>query len=93
MIDFKHKTLFAARSIHRLAAASDFDSVLMRSSQAVVHGLASAAGEWSGAPVSACHRVALAAHTGMLRDQGLILNLTFIRKGVEFVNPAERDPA
>ena len=44
--------------------------------------------------VSACHRIALAAETGVLRGHIVTLNLTFAaRKGAELVTPAERNPA
>ena len=92
--DFTHQTSFTARSIHQLAAAAGFDSVLARSSPPVAHGLASAARVVVWQLVSACHRVALAAETGMLRGHIVTLNLTFAaRKGAELVSPAERHPA
>jgi hypothetical protein len=42
--------------------------------------------------VSACYRIALTAETGVLRGHIVTLNLTFkARKGVDFVNPSERN--
>jgi 2-polyprenyl-3-methyl-5-hydroxy-6-metoxy-1,4-benzoquinol methylase len=80
--DFTHQTSFTARSVHQLAAAAGFDSVLTRSSPPVAHGLASAARAVTWQIVSACYRIALAAETGTLRGHIVTLNLTFAaRKG------------
>ena len=92
--DFTHQTSFTARSIRQLAAAAGFDTVLARSCPPVAHGLASAVRVMVWQVVSACHRIALAAETGMLRGHIVTLNLTFAaRKSAEPVNPADRNPA
>ena len=92
--DFTHQTSFTARSIRQLAAAAGFDAVLARSCPPVPHGLASAVRVMVWQAVSACHRIALAAETGMLRGHIVTLNLTFAaRKGAEPVNPSDRNPA
>jgi 2-polyprenyl-3-methyl-5-hydroxy-6-metoxy-1,4-benzoquinol methylase len=92
--DFTHQTSFTARSIHQLAIAAGFGSVLSRSSPPVAHGLASAVRVTVWQAVSACYRIALAAKTGMLRGHIVTQNLTFAaRKGAEFGSPADRDPA
>ena len=92
--DFTHQTSFTARSIRQLAAAAGFNSVLVRSSPPVAHGLGSAAGLIVWQMVSACHRVALAAETGMLRGHIVTLNVTYAaRKGAHLVSPADRNPA
>jgi 2-polyprenyl-3-methyl-5-hydroxy-6-metoxy-1,4-benzoquinol methylase len=92
--DFTHQTSFTARSIRQLAAAAGFDTVLARSSPPVAHGLASAARVMVWQLVSACHRIALAAETGMLRGHIVTLNLTFAAyKGTGPVDPAERNQA
>jgi 2-polyprenyl-3-methyl-5-hydroxy-6-metoxy-1,4-benzoquinol methylase len=88
--DFTHQTSFTARSIRQLAAAAGFDSVLTRSSPPVAHGLTSAARVAIWQIVSACHRIALAAETGILRGHIVTQNLTFAaRKGALTVKPAE----
>jgi 2-polyprenyl-3-methyl-5-hydroxy-6-metoxy-1,4-benzoquinol methylase len=92
--DFTHQTSFTARSIRQLAAAAGFDSVLVRSSPPVAHGLASAARVMVWQLVSTCHRIALAAETGILRGHIVTQNLTFAaRKGAEPTSPAQRNPA
>ena len=92
--DFTHQTSFTARSIRQLAAAAGFDMVLVRSCPPVAHGLASAMRVMVWQVVSACHRIALAAETGMLRGHIVTQNLTFAaRKSAEPVNPADRYPA
>ena len=92
--DFTHQTSFTARSIRQLAAAAGFDTVLARSCPPVAHGLASAVRVMVWQAVSACHRIALAAETGMLRGHIVTLNLTFAaRKSAEPVDPADRNPA
>lgn len=88
--DFTHQMSFTARSIRRLATAVGFDSVLSRSSPPVAHGLPSAARARVWQMVSACHRIALAAETGMLHGHIVTQNLTFAaRKGAVAVKPAE----
>ena len=92
--DFTHQTSFTARSIHQLATAAGFGSVLSRPSPPVAHGLASAARVTVWQVVSACYRIALFAETGMLRGHIVTQNLTFAaRKGAEHPSPAEKDPA
>jgi 2-polyprenyl-3-methyl-5-hydroxy-6-metoxy-1,4-benzoquinol methylase len=92
--DFTHQTSFTARSIRQLAAAAGFDMVLARSCPPVAHGLASSVRVMVWQLVSACHRIALAAETGMLHGHIVTLNLTFAaRKSAEPVNPADRNPA
>ena len=88
--DFTHHTSFTARSIHQLARAAGFRSVLSRSSPPVAHGAASAARVAVWQVVSACYRIALAAETGTLRGHIVTQNLTFAaRKSTELVDPAE----
>jgi SAM-dependent methyltransferase len=90
--DFTHQTSFTTRSIRQLAAAAGFDTVLARSCPPVAHGLASAVRVMVWQAVSACYRIALTAETGVLRGHIVTLNLTFkARKGVDFVNPSERN--
>ena len=92
--DFTHQTSFTARSIRQLAASAGFDTVLACSCPPVAHGLASSVRVMVRQLVSACHRIALAAETGMLRGHIVTLNLTFAaRKSAEPVNPADRNPA
>ena len=92
--DFTHQTSFTARSIRQLAAAAGFDTVLARSCPPAAHGLASSMRLMVWQAVSVCHRIALAAETGMLRGHIVTLNLTFAaRKSAEPVNPADSNPA
>ena len=92
--DFTHQTSFTARSIRQLAAAAGFDSVLARACPPVAHGPASSVRVIVWQLVSACHRIALAAETGMLHGHIVTLNLTFAaRKSAEPVNPADSYPA
>ncbi len=92
--DFTHQTSFTARSIRQLAAAAGFDTVLAHSCPPVAHGLASSVRVMVWQLVSACHRIALAAETGMLHGHIVTLNLTFAaRKSAEPVNPVNRYPA
>jgi SAM-dependent methyltransferase len=92
--DFTHHTPFTARSIHQLAAAVGFDSVHVRSSPPVAHGLASAARVVVWQVVSACYRIALAAEAGILRGHIVTQNLTSVaRKGTKLSNPVERNPS
>jgi 2-polyprenyl-3-methyl-5-hydroxy-6-metoxy-1,4-benzoquinol methylase len=88
--DFTHQTSFTARSIHQLAAAAGFESVLSRSSPPLAHGLASAGRALVWRVVSACYRIVLAAETGTLRGHIVTQNLAFAaRKGVVTTKPAE----
>ena len=88
--DFTHQTSFTARSVRQLAAATGFDTILVRSSPPVAHGLVSAARVMVWQVVSACYRIALAAETGMLRGHIVTQNLTFAaRKGAVTVKPVE----
>ena len=84
----------AARRIRQLAAAAGFDSVLTRSFPPLTHGLACAAQVMVWQVVSTCHRIPLAAETGMPRGHIATLNLTFAaRKVSEPVKLAEENPA
>ena len=90
--DFTHETSFTARSIRQLAAATGFDTVLVRSSPPITHGLVSAARAVVWQMVSACYRIALAAETGMLHGHIVTQNLTFAaRKPVAGPDPAPRE--
>jgi 2-polyprenyl-3-methyl-5-hydroxy-6-metoxy-1,4-benzoquinol methylase len=92
--DFTHQTSFTARSIRQLAAAAGFGMVLVRSCPPVAHGLPSVVRVMVWQAVSACHRIALAAETGILRGHIVTQNLTFsARKNAQPGNPADRNPA
>ena len=92
--DFTHQTSFTARSIRQLATAAGFDTVLVRSCPPVAHGLLSAVRAMVWQAVSACHRIALAAETGMLRGHIVTQNLTFAaRRSAQPVSPADRNLA
>ena len=73
---FTHQASFTARSIRQLTTAARFDSVLGRSFRPVAHGLASAARVMVWEVVSACHRIAETAETGMLLSHIVVQNLT-----------------
>ena len=92
--DFTHQTSFTARSIHQLAAAAGFASVLSRSSPPIAHGLTSAARATVWKVISACYRIALAAETGRLRGHIVTQNLTFAaRKDMNLLSPVDKNPA
>ena len=87
-----------ASSTNLLARAADvararqggFHSILSRCSPPVTHGLASAARVTGWKVVSACHLIAVAAETSMLRSHIVTHSLTSAaRKGAVTVKPAE----
>lgn len=76
--DFTHESVFTARSIRQLAAASGFGSVTVLSCPPVSHGLASTGRAVLWKLISACYRLALAAETGILRGHIVTQNLIFV---------------
>ena len=75
--DFTHETWYTARSLHQIAAAAGFGSVVVRACPPVVHGAISALRVVAWKPVSGWYKLALAAETGRLRGHIVTQNLMF----------------
>lgn len=78
--DFTHDSWYTARSVRQLAAASGFESVMVRPCPPVAHGMVSGLRVMVWKLFSGIYKIALAAETGVLRGHIVTQNLTFVAR-------------